>query len=80
MPHTLGVGTGSAPELGDLASAGDHAGCSAEAPSGIDPVASSSRRVEAILATWIERQAAAAVSLYRARFEIGARVTRSGVS
>jgi hypothetical protein len=40
-----------------------------EAPTGIEPVASSIHGLEPNLAAWIERQAAAAVALYRPLFE-----------
>jgi hypothetical protein len=42
-----------------------------EAPTGIEPVGSSSHALEPNLAVWIERQAAAAVALYRPVFEPG---------
>jgi hypothetical protein len=40
-----------------------------EAPTGIEPVGSSSHAVERILLGWIERQVADAVALYRPVFE-----------
>jgi hypothetical protein len=43
----------------------------AEAPTGIEPVASSIHGLEPNLAAWIERQAADAVRLYRPRFDVG---------
>jgi hypothetical protein len=42
-----------------------------EAPTGIEPVTSSSHAVERNLLAWIERQAASAVALYRPLFETG---------
>jgi hypothetical protein len=42
-----------------------------EAPTGIEPVASSIHGLEPNLAAWIERQAADAVRLYRPRFDVG---------
>jgi hypothetical protein len=42
-----------------------------EAPTGIEPVASSGRAVEPNLWAWIERQASSAVRLYRPRFDVG---------
>ena len=42
-----------------------------EAPTGIEPVTSSSRAVEQNLLDWAELQAARAVSVYRPLFEPG---------
>ena len=42
-----------------------------EAPTGIEPVASSIHGLEPNLAGWIERQAVDAVRLYRPRFDVG---------
>jgi hypothetical protein len=42
-----------------------------EAPTGIEPVASSIHGLALNLAAWIERQAADAVRLYRPRFDVG---------
>jgi len=42
-----------------------------EAPTGIEPVASSGHALEPILWAWVERQAADAVRLYRPRFDVG---------
>jgi hypothetical protein len=44
---------------------------SEEAPTGIEPVTSSSRAVERNLLDWAELQAARAVSVYRPLFEPG---------
>jgi hypothetical protein len=42
-----------------------------EAPTGIEPVASSGHALEPNLWAWVERQAADAVRLYRPRFDVG---------
>jgi hypothetical protein len=44
---------------------------SLEAPTGIEPVASSGHALEPNLWAWVERQAADAVRLYRPRFDVG---------
>jgi hypothetical protein len=47
------------------------AGQSGEAPTGIEPVASSGHALEPNLLAWVERQAAEAVRLYLPRFNVG---------
>jgi hypothetical protein len=42
-----------------------------EAPTGIEPVASSGHALEPNLLAWVERQAAEAVRLYLPRFDVG---------
>jgi hypothetical protein len=48
-----------------------HWGIEEEAPTGIEPVASSGHALELNLWAWVERHAANAVQLYRPRFEVG---------